>query len=286
MEKTVLITGASSGFGELMTKTLAKKGYHVAATMRDVEGKNANKAQALAEWATSENVHVHVIEMDVTKDDSVKSAIEQVINARGKIDVVVNNAGIGNFGASEGFSLAQMHTLFDVNVFGPMRVNKAVLTHMRREENGLIIQITSVLGRTIIPFMSLYSGTKFAMEAIAEGMHYELKETGVESVIIEPGGYPTTFGNNMVQAEQDLIQAYGDMAKNAQATMMKYMEVMSGPDAPNPQEIADGVLTLIETPKGKRPLRTAIGNEKAAAEAINQTSAQAQEQLLKGFGFM
>jgi NAD(P)-dependent dehydrogenase (short-subunit alcohol dehydrogenase family) len=157
---SILITGSSSGFGRLTAEALARKGHTVFASMRGVAGKNAAKAEQLRQWARQENVNLHVVELDVTNEASAEAAAAAVVNTAGRIDVLINNAGVGAFGLNERFTAEQLQNLFDVNVFGVHRVNRAVLPTMRRQGSGLLVYITSALGRFMVPNMGTYSASK------------------------------------------------------------------------------------------------------------------------------
>lgn len=281
MSKVVLITGTSSGFGNLTAKTLAADGHKVYATMRDSEGKNAEKAKSL-----NEVENVTVLDLDVTDESSVNNAVAKVIEAEGKIDVVVNNAGIVGAGITEAFNVNQTQKIFDVNTFGPMRVNHAVLPHMRNQKSGLIIQISSVVGRLVMPFMGAYISSKFAVEALAQTYDMELRPLGIESVIIEPGAYPTEIFNKLIAPErQEVLSSYGEMANAPQQMMEGMGEMFKGPDAPNPQLIADAVKKLVDTEDGKRPLRTVVDVIAGqVAEELNSASDKAQTEIMKAYG--
>ena len=192
MSKRILITGTSSGFGKNASIALAQKGHTVFATMRGVEGKNADQATALREQAQDKGWDLFVLELDVTDDASVTKAVDQAVSKAGGLDVLVNNAGIGNFGIQETFTPEQVQKLFDVNVFGVLRLNRAVLPSMRKAGSGTIIYISSGLGRVLFPFVGPYAATKFAVEALAEAASYELKPLGIHTHIIQPGAYGTS----------------------------------------------------------------------------------------------
>ncbi len=284
-KKKIVITGSSSGFGKLMVETLAKKGHDVFACMRDPDSKNESISTEMKNLANSNNYSIKIVEMDVTSQESVDNAISKILEDSRGIDVVVNNAGIGNFGVNESFSVEDMQKVFDVNVFGIQRVNRAVLPDMRKKKTGLIIHISSVLGRTVIPTIGIYCATKHAVEALAETYNSELKELGIDSVIVQPGGYPTSFGKNMIQPTFPEVHAsYGKFVEKIGNSFQEYFKSMTGSDAPNPQDIADAVDNLIDMPSGQRPLRTTVGSEKAGAMAINRTSEQVQKEIMKGFG--
>ncbi len=283
---TVLITGSSSGFGRLTARTLARRGYTVFASMRGVNGKNAAVARELRGWAKTEGLSLQVVDLDVTDEASVEAAVQAVIDRAGRIDVVVNNAGIGAFGLNEGFTTDQVRELFDINVLSVHRVNRAVLPHMRQQRSGLLVYVTSALGRFIVPTMGTYCASKFAMEALAESYHYNLTGLGIDSVIVEPAGYATdgfyTQGQSPVDGER--VAAYGAVAETIQNFGEGYARSLQAPDAPQPQEVADAIAHLIEMPTGKRPLRTIVGQGIDGVAAINGTAEQVQAQTFNYLG--
>jgi len=283
---SILITGSSSGFGRLTAQTLARKGHTVFASMRGVDGKNAEKAQKFREWAKQENVALHVVELDVTDDASIEAAAATVVDIAGRIDVVVNNAGIGAFGLNESFTPEQLQNLFDVNVFGIHRVNRAVLPYMRQQQSGLLVYVTSVLGRFMVPNMGTYSASKYAAEALAESYHYNLAVLGIDSVIVEPTGFATDgfYTRGQLPADGERAAAYGSIAETLQKFGQGYAESLQAPDAPKPQQVADVIANLIETPTGQRPLRTAVGSFIEGVEIINQTTDQVQAQTFEMLG--
>ena len=174
-KKVILITGTNSGFGWLTVQSVAALGHKVYATMRDTKGRNAEKANALS---ALENVTV--LDVNLTDDDSVKQAVDSVIAKEGTVDVLVNNAGFSLNGVAESFTTADVQSIFDINVFAPWRFIKQVLPAMRKQSEGLIINITSGFGRVSFPFATVYSGSKFGLEGISEGLHYELKRLGID----------------------------------------------------------------------------------------------------------
>jgi NAD(P)-dependent dehydrogenase (short-subunit alcohol dehydrogenase family) len=282
----VLITGASSGFGKLTTLTLAKKNHTVFASMRGVSGKNAAAAADLRAWADREGAKVHVIELDVTDQGSVDAAVKLILSKAGHIDVVVNNAGYNMTGLSETFSTEQMQALFDVNVFGVQRVNRAALPSMRERGKGLIIHISSGLGRFVLPCMGHYCATKFALEALAESYRYELALTGVDAVLVEPGAFPTEIGSKMTPpANPERAAGYGPASQIPKQLLGSLESMLSGPNVPSPQLVADAIVKLIETPTGQRPLRTVVDPFTGqGTEAINAAAEQVQAHAFEGMG--
>src|SRR5690349_6378075 len=201
-KQVVLITGASTGFGRLFTETLARKGHTVFATMRDPGGRNAKNASEIRALAEKDSLPIHILELDVTDDDSVQRAVDAAVAKAGRIDVAINNAGYYLTGLEEAVTTEQARRLMDTNFLGPVRVNRAVLPHMRRQRSGVLIHICSVAGRVVLPGVGFYCASKFALEALAETYNYELAGQGIESVIVEPAQYETSiFGSNLTGAD-------------------------------------------------------------------------------------
>lgn len=257
--KTVLITGSNSGLGRATAETLAARGHTVFASMRQIAGKNAEPARELRAFAESQGARLHVVELDVCDDASVARAVEQALAIAGHLDVVVNNAAVGTLGLLEAYTPAQMRDLFDVNVGGAQRVDRAVLPHMRERKSGLLVHVSSAGGRIVFPAMAAYCATKFALEALAEGYHYELAATGVESVLVQPGGYPTDFmAKVMAPAGPEPVHGYGPATELPHMVMAGFAAMGALPEPPDPRAVADAVAGLIDMPAGTRPLRTAV----------------------------
>jgi len=183
MKKTVLITGASSGFGRETVKLFDAKDWNVIATMRSPE----------KETELNKLDNVLLAKLDVTDKQSIQSAVAAGIEKFGSIDVLVNNAGYGAFGELESAPEEEIRKQFDVNFFGLIAVTQAVLPGMRENRSGVIINVSSVGGRLTFPYCSLYHATKFAVEGLTESLQYELNQFGIHLKIVEPGGYKTEF---------------------------------------------------------------------------------------------
>src|SRR5436189_270801 len=176
MSKTILITGASSGFGRDTAETLHRAGHTVYASLRDAQGKNREAAEALRKLG------IKTVELDVSDDESVEGGVKSVLAEAGTIDVLVNNAGVGSAGVTEAFTAAQAKVIFDTNVIGLLRVTRAVLPSMRQKRDGLIINIGSILGRVTFPFFGIYGASKMAVDALTDSLRYEVSQLGVEVV--------------------------------------------------------------------------------------------------------
>lgn len=281
----ILITGCSSGFGKLMAKGLAGKGHRVFATMRDPAGRNREPAAELTAWAKERGAFLEVVELDVTDETSVNSGVEKVLSAAGRLDVVVNNAGVGGGGMEEAYTLERMKQLYEVNVFGVQRVFRAVLPSMRQARSGLIIQISSILGRIPWPFLGVYSSSKFAVEALAETYRYELAPLGVDSVIVEPGAYPTDIGLKAVAADDSQVaKGYGALAAMPGRVFGKLEEMLTGEGAPDARDVLVAVERLIEMPFGTRPVRTVVDQDVADMEKLNQLAEEVQKRVVENLG--
>ena len=178
-----LVTGAYTGLGKFAAQGLVKAGFDVVGTSRSTDGLVRREG-------------VTFFDLDVTSDDSVALLIKRVLAQFGRIDVLVNNAGMGASGATEENSIAQAQRLFDINVFGVMRMTKAVLPHMRAQKSGRIINISSVFGFMPAPYMAAYSATKHAVEGYSESVDHEVREHGIRVVLVEPAGTKTGFDDN------------------------------------------------------------------------------------------
>ncbi len=279
-KQVVLITGSSTGFGRLFTETLARKGHTVFATMRDLGGRNAKNASEIRALGEKESLPIHVLELDVTNDASVERAVDAAIAKSGRIDVAINNAGYYLSGLEEAVTTEQAQRLMDTNFFGPVRVNRAVLPHMRRQRSGVLMHISSGAGRVVLPSAGFYCASKFALEALAESYSYELAAQGIESVIVEPGAYETpVFGNTVKAADEARTNTYGAV-KEIPAKLNAALSSNAG----NAQEVADAVLRIIETPAGEKQLRYLVSRSGFGVDQINALSKQVQAKLLEAFG--
>lgn len=226
MRKTILITGASSGFGKETAKLFMQKGWNVIATMRSPEKET--------ELTASENVLV--IKLDVTDQQSVEAAVKTGIEKFGSIDVLLNNAGYALMGALEAATEASTRKQFEVNVFGLINVTKAVLPFMRSNKSGIIINISSVFGIVTFPFFSLYHASKFAVEGLTESLQYELSSLGIKVKIVEPGGYRTNFSTSSIDfAGAGSIPDYSGTLEKISGAMANYEP------NPNISEVAEKI---------------------------------------------
>ena len=194
MEKQniAVVTGSSTGIGFETSLLLARNGFYTYATMRDT-----HKSDNIEKIAKNENLPLKVLSMDVDNDDSVRNAIQRILDEKEKVDILVNNAGYGLFGALEDMSLNEIKRQFDTNLFGAMRTIKEILPTMRKQKNGIIINITSIAGVVGIPAECAYVSSKFALEGLSESISYELQPFGIKVILVEPGVINTNFIPNI-----------------------------------------------------------------------------------------
>ncbi len=278
MSKTVLITGTSSGFGRDTAETLFRAGHTVYASMRGAQGKNRDAAEALRKLG------IKTVELDVSDDASVEAGVKEVLAEAGKIDVLVNNAGIGSAGVTEAFTAEQAKVVFDTNVIGILRVTRAVLPSMRQKRDGLIINIGSVLGRVTFPFSGIYGASKFAVEALTDSLRYEVSQLGVEVVEVQPSAYPTNFYTGIqTPADTGVTKSYGEVGQIPDAMFTSFASRFEGEDAPNPHDVAEAVARLVGQSKGSRAVRTVVG-EAFGADKANDDVAPVQAKAVEALG--
>jgi NAD(P)-dependent dehydrogenase (short-subunit alcohol dehydrogenase family) len=255
-KKIAVVTGSSTGIGFETSLALARKGFLTCATVRDLQ-----KANEIKNKGQQENIPIKVFEMNVDDDDSVNTAITKIVSEYGQIGVLVNNAGYGLFGAMEDFTMDEIKKQFETNVFGGMRVIRAVLPIMRQQRNGIIINISSISGLAGIPSQTVYCATKFAIEGMSEALSYELEPFGIKIVLIEPGVIHTEFVKDLVlpsnkygvdkkgnpvnnlsdnNNKDDPLSFYND---TMQRFLKFYFNAMS--KAPHPRIVADEIINSI-----------------------------------------
>ncbi|MEI7717106.1 MAG: oxidoreductase [Mycobacterium sp.] len=238
-QPVALVTGANSGLGRYAARGLLDAGFQVVGTSRNTEGIDNSGG-------------VTFIDLDVTRDDSVAAAVDAVIKEFGRIDVLINNAGMGLVGASEENSIVQSQRLFDINVFGVMRMTNAVLPHMRKQGSGRIVNISSIFGLMPAPYMAAYSATKFAVEGYSESVDHEVRDDNIRVVVVEPGGTRTGFDDNAAEPDNPL-PAYEQRRRRSNAAIAD--KVNNGDD---PADVAK-VIVAAATDKNPK-LRYAAGS--------------------------
>ena len=283
-EKSVLITGTSSGFGRLTALHLARLGATVIASMRNFDGGARTEAKELAAIASAENLKLALVEIDVTDDGQVADGVAEAEEiAGGALDVLINNAGIGLGGPVEINDMEATRLIFETNLYGYLRMARAVLPKMREKGAGQIFNVSSQLGRIIVPNIGMYCATKFGVEAMFEAMAYELAPFGVEITIIQPGGYPTKIWENGSRYVGDLLARASDERKTAYAAHIQMAEgLFQSGRGTDPMDVPRAISEIIALPAGKRPLRRPVHPNTAATDAANAAMAQIQASVLGG----
>jgi NAD(P)-dependent dehydrogenase (short-subunit alcohol dehydrogenase family) len=210
-----IVTGTSGGIGEATARALHAAGYRVFGTYRRPPA--------------TRSPGIEYLSCDVTSDESVAAAVGEVLSRAGRIDLLVNNAGVGLVAGAEESSLEQAKSLFDVNLFGVIRMTKAVLPTMRRNRAGRIVNVSSLMGLIPAPFMALYSSSKHALEGYSESLDHEIRGSGIRVVLVEPAYTRTSFEGNVYQADQQL-DVYQSARTNAERVLQDGMKTADTPE--------------------------------------------------------
>ncbi len=272
--KSVLITGCSSGFGRLAAEHFARSGAKVFATMRNLPRPEAEELRVLA---TNEKLDLQVIEIDVTSDDQVETGVNAALMAAGgTLDVLINNAGISYGGPIEIQDMEATRDMFETNVFGPHRMARAVLPAMRKAKSGLIINVSSQLGRVIAPAFGQYSPTKFAREAMSESLAYELVPHGIDVTVIELGGYPTQIWRNANENAQKLLARAEEKHTAGYPELVAQLGNRGSGGTTDPMDVPRAMAEVIAMEPGTRPLRRPVHPGPKPQVPINEVSAKVQ----------
>ncbi|MEM6476753.1 MAG: SDR family oxidoreductase [Pseudomonadota bacterium] len=281
--KSILITGCSTGFGRLAAEHFARSGATVFATMRNVPRKEAEELRVLA---ATENLRLFVIEIDVTSDEQVETGVQIALGQTGgALDVLINNAGISYGGPIEIQDMEATKHMFETNVYGPQRMIRAVLPAMRAAKSGLIINVSSQLGRVIVPAYGQYSPTKFALEALSESLAYELVPHGIDVNVIQPGGYPTMIWKNSNENALNLLKRAEEKHTSGYAALIQRLGNRTGGGSTDPMDVPRAMAEIIAMPAGTRPLRREVHPGAKPQIAINEVSAKTQVGWLGQSGY-
>lgn len=286
MNKIILITGASSGFGRLTAESLARAGHTVYASMRDVAGRNAGNAAAMAAIPGSD---IRPIELDVQTDASADAAVAKIIAQSGRIDVLVHNAGHMMFGPAESFTPDQFAQQYDVNVLGTQRVNRAALPHMRSAHKGLLVWVSSssVAGGTP-PYLAPYFAAKAAMDTLAVQYARELARWGIETSIVVPGAFTkgtNHFANAGHPADAARLAAYeadGPYKDFGAEVQKAFAEIV--PDDADVQGVADRIVAIVDAPAGQRPFRVTYDPTQDGADVSFAVMDRVRAEMLRRVG--
>ena len=288
-EKVVLVTGASSGFGRMAANALAQAGHVVYASMRETAGRNASQVKEVQAYAHDQAVDLRTIELDVTSDASVDLGVGRIIDAHGRIDVVIHNAGHMVFGPAEAFTPEQFAQLYDVNVLSTQRVNRAVLPQMRRQGEGLLVWVSSssTAGGTP-PYLSPYFAAKAGMDALAVQYARELARWGIETSIIVPGAF-TRGTNHFAHAGHPADEARAaEYEAGPYAGFEQQIQEAFGKIVPADADIgavAGAIVSVVDTPFGERPFRVHIDPSEDGAAVAFGVIDRVREEMLYRVGF-
>jgi NAD(P)-dependent dehydrogenase (short-subunit alcohol dehydrogenase family) len=288
MKKVIVVTGASSGFGALAARALAKAGHVVYASMRDTIGRNASQVEAAAKFARENNVDLRTIELDVASQASADAAIQRIVRDNGHLDVVIHNAGHMAFGPAEAFTPEQLAELYDVNVLSTQRVNRAALPQLRKQKKGLVVWVSSSssAGGTP-PYLAPYFAAKAGMDALAVVYSRELTRWGIETSIIVPGAFTggtNHFAHAGSPADKARVAEYeAGPYKGFADDVLKGFSSIVPPDA-NVEGVADAIVKVVDAPFGKRPFRVHYDPSQDGAEVVNMVLDRVRAELLRRIG--
>ncbi|ARP73111.1 oxidoreductase [Streptomyces pluripotens] len=270
--RTILLTGASSGFGALTVRALAGAGHTVYAGIRHTATRNAPAVAELRRYATDHDIDLHAVELDVASQESVDAAVARVLAAHGRLDVLVHNAGHMATGPAEAFTPDELARLYDVNVLGAQRVNRAALPHLRDRGEGLLVWVASSSTRGgCPPFAGPYFAAKAALDALAVSYAAEILRFGIDTAIVVPGAF--TSGTNHfthagAPADTARAAAYDEHYGALLTGLDQRLAALAPPDA-DATQVADAVVRLVAMPAGTRPLRTHIDPSRDGSEVVS-----------------
>ncbi|ONI67173.1 oxidoreductase [Kribbella sp. ALI-6-A] len=287
MSKTILISGASSGFGALTARALADAGHTVYAGMRDLAARNATAAADAAQYAKDNGVDLRTVELDVSSDESARQAVQTVLTEQGKLDVLIHNAGHMVTGPAEAFTPEQLAALYDTNVLGTQRLNRAALPHLREQQDGLLLWIGSSSSRGgTPPYLAPYFAAKAAMDALATSYALEVARFGIESTIIVPGSFThgtNHFAHSGTPADTDVVAAYETRYAGLMDQVSQKLRELE-PEWADVAEVARAIVTVVGTEKGRRPFRVHIDPSDDGAAVVNAVADRVRAEFLRRVG--
>lgn len=267
-KKTVLVTGCSSGIGYATCLTFARNNFATYGYVRDL-----SKAERIQEITNREKLPLKIIRLDVNEDESIRVAIQKIISDSGRIDILINNAGYGMFGPIEEISIEEIKEQFETNFFGTIRLIKAIVPIMRKQRNGTIVNISSMVGRFGVPLNAAYVSSKFALEGLSESISFELQEFGIKVILVEPGVIQTDFFQNLKIRGNDTKSPYYKLMDNRIA----FLKVAMKNSVSSSDQVANTILHAVNS---RDPdMRYAIGND--ATNSIHMRNSLSDREFMK-----
>lgn len=288
MTYTILVTGASSGFGLMTARALAEAGHTVYASMRETQGRNAPRVAEIAQWSKEKSLDLRTVELDVQSEASVAAGIAHILQDSGRLDVIVHNAGHMVFGPAEAFTPEQMIQQYDVNVLGAQRVNRAALPHLRKQGRGLVVWISSSSTRGgTPPFLSPYFAAKAAMDSLAVSYSTELSRWGIETSIVVPGAFTkgtNHFAHSGSPADQARAAEYTEGPyKGVPEQALEGLAALEPIDA-DPASVAVEVVRIVGMPFGTRPFRVHVDPSQDGAEVVAAVADRVRTEMYRNIG--
>ncbi|MFJ1548072.1 SDR family NAD(P)-dependent oxidoreductase [Streptomyces sp. NPDC088246] len=287
MSRTIVITGAGSGFGALAARALADAGHTVYAAMRNTTSRNADRVADAARYAAEHGVDLRTVELDVLSQESADAAVATVLSEAGRLDVIIHNAGHMVTGPTEAFTPEELAAVYDTNVLGTQRVNRAALPHLRAQENGLVMWIgsTSTQGGTP-PCLAPYFAAKAAMDALAVSYAAELARFNIETSIVVPGSF-TSGTNHFVTgghpSHETIVADYEERYEGLMDQVSQRLAALAPADA-DVSQVADAIVAVVETEHGKRPFRVHVDPADDGSEAVSAVADRIRAEFLTRIG--
>ncbi|MFD9330797.1 SDR family NAD(P)-dependent oxidoreductase [Streptomyces sp. NPDC060065] len=287
MSKVIVITGAGSGFGALSARALARAGHTVYAAMRDITGRNADRVKEAEAYAAEHQVDLRTVELDVLSQESADAAVATILAEAGRLDVLVHNAGHMVTGPTEAFTPEELAAVYDTNVLGTQRVNRAALPHLRAQGHGLVLWVgsTSTRGGTP-PYLAPYFAAKAAMDSLAVSYAAELARFDIETTIVVPGSFTSGtnhFATGGHPAEQTVLPDYEARYGNLMEQVGQRLAALAPADA-DASQVADAIVEIVDTPHGERPFRVHIDPANDGSEEVSRVADRIRAEFLKRIG--
>ena len=285
--QTILVTGASSGFGALTVRALARAGHTVYAGVRESGTRNAPAVADLGKYAAEHGVDLRAVELDVSSQESADAAVAAIVRDGGHLDTVVHNAGHMVLGPAEAFTPEQFAQVYDTNVLGAQRVNRAALPHLRAQGSGLLLWVGSSSTRGgCPPFLAPYFAAKAAMDALAVSYAAEVIRFGIDTAIVVPGAFTSGtnhFAHAGAPADTERAAAYDAQYQALMADVSRRLAAIVPPDA-DVAEVAEAIVRLVDLPAGQRPLRTHVDPSRDGSEVVSTVADRIRAEFFRRVG--